>query len=82
MQLEGILFGDEFGVDNALPGNGGVPPCKLHVHSKNGKASLIFDNQKHMIQEFLQCIATTHECVPEERTAKLPGGDEIPVVGY
>lgn len=76
------MFGDDFGAENALSGSEVMPPCKLHVHSKNGKASLIFENQKHLIQEFLQCIATTHECVPEERTAKLAGGDEMTVVGY
>jgi hypothetical protein len=49
LQLEQILFGDEF------DGFGQIehPRCDLHVHSKNGKASLIFDSQKHLIAEFL-----------------------------
>lgn len=78
LQLEQILFGDE------LDGFGQIehPRCNLHVHSKNGKASLIFDSQKHLIAEFLQCIATTHECVPEEKKAKLADGNEMAVVGY
>lgn len=54
----------------------------MNIHSKEGKASLIFENQRRLISEFLQCIATTHECVPEEKKAKTEDGHEVPVVGY
>ena len=54
----------------------------MNVQSKDGKAALIFENQKKLISEFLQCIATTHECVPEEKKAKMEDGSEVPVIGY
>ena len=40
------------------------------------------ENQKKLISEFLQCIATTHECVPEEKKVKTEDGSEVPVIGY
>jgi len=78
LQLEQILFGN----DTGGLGQPEHPKCTLHVHSQNGKASLVFDSQKHLIAEFLQCIATTHECVPEEKKAKLDDGNEMAVLGY
>ena len=78
LQLEQILFGNEI---NEF-GQQAQWSCNMGIHSKGGKASLIFDNQKSLISEFLQCIATTHECVPEEKKAKTGDGSEVPVIGY
>jgi len=39
--------------------------------SNNGKAKLEIKNQKKLVDEFLKCLSTTHECMANKLKSKI-----------
>jgi hypothetical protein len=39
--------------------------------SNNGKVKFEFKNQKKLVNEFLKCLSTTHECMANKVKSKI-----------